>query len=621
MCGIAGSINYPLDYRRIDECMGHRGPNERHSFHDGILSLYHLRLSIQDIAAGQQPMHYLNRYTIVFNGEIYNHLAVRKALGLDCITNSDTETILHAYHLEGASMLQRFDGMFAMAIYDKEKHTVFFARDRAGKKPLYFFNYNQQFVFASELNALRAILPLEIDTSGFADYMRMGSFLGNQTPYQHVQELPAGSYMHAALNSVTYRIERWWGISDYYTKPKCESDEPALIEHIDTLLQTAVKRRLDSSDLEVGSFLSGGIDSGLITAIAAQQHSQLQTFTVAFDGAFNEAPLAALVAKKYGTRHQELRIAFDDLESNVLNIIAQYGEPFFDSSAIPSWYVSKAAAKHLTVILNGDGADELFGGYRRYVPFARFDFFEMPNALRKTAALLKAILPPGHHKKSTYNFLYRLLSFSAAYTPDSIYCSATSDMMEDHLNVLTETGNIQPRVQQIAGNKDLSGLDKLMLLDFDINLFSDLLPKMDIATMAHSLEGRSPFLAKEILEWAPTLPGKYKIRNTTTKYLLRQLAAKYLPKELLHQPKRGFEVPLKDWVNGILHNMIVDHLQSADVLYPQIIQQSFVQALISNKVTISAEKRAKILWTIFSMEVWYQHQKHIYRPASASSLA
>lgn len=621
MCGIAGSVNFGLHEHTITKTMGHRGPNERAVFADGPLTFFHLRLSILDVAGGKQPMHYLDRYTIVFNGEIYNHQEVRKALQLNCTSQSDTETILHAYHVKGAAMLSLFDGMFAMAIYDKEKQTIFFARDRAGKKPLYYYHSGKQFVFASELNALRAILPLEIDTSGFADYMRMGSFLGSQTPYQHVQEIPAGSYVYFNIPSFIYKVEQWWSISEHYAKPKCALSEPDSIQYIDELLQTAVKRRLDSSDLEVGSFLSGGIDSGLITAIAAQHHSQLQTFTVAFDGAFNEAPLAALVAKKYGTRHQELHIAFDDLESNVLNIIAQYGEPFFDSSAIPSWYVSKAAAKHLTVILNGDGADELFGGYRRYVPFARFDFFDAPIALRKTAALLKAILPPGHHKKSTYNFLYRLLSFSAAHTPDSIYCAATSDLMEDHLEMLTETGSIQPRVQQIAGNNNLSGLDKLMLLDFDINLFSDLLPKMDIATMAHSLEGRSPFLAKEILEWAPTLPGTYKIRNTTTKYLLRQLAAKYLPKELLHQPKRGFEVPLKDWVNGALNNMIVDHLQRADVLYPQIIQQSFVQALIANKVKISAEKRAKILWTIFSMEVWYQHQQQLYRPASASSLA
>lgn len=608
MCGIAGSINFSFDYETVNRVMGHRGPDQRNSYQVDNVRFHHLRLSIIDIGGGQQPMHYLDRYTIIYNGEIYNHLDVRQQLGLQCSSGSDTETLLHAWHKEGPAMLQRMDGMFVFAIYDKALQSLFIARDRAGKKPVYYFNNGQQLVFASELNCLKALLPLEPDKENIAAYLRMGSFYQSNTPYKMVKELPNGGWMKVNTQNLAAEKGKWWEIGHYYQQPILKITEADALVEVDGLLRQSVQRRLESSDLEVGSFLSGGIDSGLVTAIASSLHPKLKTFTVSFDGAYNEAPLAKMVADKYQTDHQEIVIHFDHLLDDVENIIAQYGEPFFDSSAIPSWYVSKAAKQHITVVLNGDGADELFGGYRRYVPFAKYNFFRQSPVVKMMASSAANLFPPGNERKSNYNYLYRLMSL-ASKKGVSTYFASWTDIFEGFEQYIWQGSpgylNEEEGFYKLVTDQSISGLRQLMWLDFEINLFDDLLVKMDIATMAQSLEGRSPFLCKEFLEWVPTLPDNLKVQGATTKYLLRKLAVKYLPSELIDQPKRGFEIPLKQWVNGELKDLIASYLLNKDCFYPAIIQQQFVTNLLENKVKVSSEKRAKMIWTIFCLEVWY----------------
>ncbi|MFT3682933.1 MAG: asparagine synthase (glutamine-hydrolyzing) [Ferruginibacter sp.] len=612
MCGIAGAVNFKLPHQQVNSVMFHRGPDEQAGFTIDNIDFYHLRLSILDISGGKQPMHLDNRYTIIFNGEIYNHQEVRKKHNLNGKTSSDTETLLLLYQKLGANMLDDLDGMFVLAIYDREEKQLFIARDRAGKKPLYYYNDGQKFVFASELNCLRALLPLEMEENNFYHYLRLGSFYKKLTPYKNVTELGAGSFLLVDCNVLALQEKRWWDINRYYHKNNDDSFETAL-EKTDAYLNAGVQRRIEASDLEVGSFLSGGIDSGLVTAIASRYNSRLKTFTVSFNGEYDEAPLAKLVAEKYNTHHTEIRISFDNLLNDVEQIIANYGEPFFDSSAIPSYYVSAEARKHLTVILNGDGADELFGGYRRYVPFAQYDFFKANPLIKNTASLTKKILPASNNKKSKYNYLYRLASLASKNSLE-IYLSAGVDIFEDYEKYLLHPPQdymrpLQNDFNDIAGT-ELSGLKKIMNIDFDTSLFSDLLVKMDIATMANSLEGRSPFLCKELLEYVPGLKDNYKINGSKTKYLLRQLAKKYLPAELVNQPKRGFEIPLKSWVNGQLKEMIQDYITSAGALNRQFVNNEFTSSLLNNKAKIAAEKRAKILWTLFCMEVWY---KKIYR--------
>lgn len=608
MCGLAGSINFEFSEETVREVMGHRGPDEQAGYRSGNVALYHLRLSILDISGGKQPMHLANRYTLMFNGEIYNHQELRQRFNFKGHTSSDTETILLLYDKFGPDFLQYLDGMFVIVIHDKVFNRLFIARDRAGKKPLYYYYHNKKFVFASELNCLGSMVDLRMEENNFYHYLRLGTFYRQFTPYENVTELTAGSYLIIDCNSLKITFNRWWNIHDHYKKKNDHSFEQSL-SAVDEMLHQAVKRRLESSDLEVGCFLSGGIDSGLVSSIASGYNNRLKTFTISFHGEYDEAPLAKLVAEKYHTHHTEINISFDDLESDLEKILSNYGEPFFDSSAIPSYYVSREARKHLTVILNGDGADELFGGYRRYVPFSRYDFFRNNVIVKGGASALKSVLPYAHNKRSKYNYLYRLISLASKSNLD-IYLSAGVDIFEDYQKFIKDPGfdyleTIKADFDKIA-KSELTGLQKIMNLDFDTHLFSDLLVKMDIATMANSQEGRSPFLSKELLEYVPGMNDRYKIRGSTTKYLLRQLAKKYLPAELIDQPKRGFEIPLKSWVNGQLKEIIFDYLSSPSTLAAQFIDRDFIDKLLHKKINIPEEKRAKILWTLLSMDIWHK---------------
>ncbi len=529
-----------------------------------------------------------------------------RRFNLNGITSSDTETLLLLYERFGTDFLQYLDGMFVFIIHDKIKNELFVARDRAGKKPLYYYYDGKKVVFASELNCLRDMVDLEVEPKNFYHYLRLGSFYRQLTPYKKVQELAAGTFLVINCDTLKIAEKRWWNIRDFYDIQNADPLEECL-QKTDEYLHKSVKRRIESSDLEVGSFLSGGIDSGLITAIASEYNSRLKTFTVSFENEYDEAPLARLVAEKYNTHHTEIKISFSNLRNDIEGILGNYGEPFFDSSAIPSYYVSREAKKYVTVILNGDGADELFGGYRRYVPFARYDFFKKNFLVKKGASFIRSGMPKAHNKKSLYNYLYRLASLASKSNLE-IYLSAGVDIFEDYTQYIVdpEFDYLEPvkrDFDKIAAS-DLSGLRKIMNLDFDTNLFSDLLVKMDIATMANSLEGRSAFLSKELLEYIPGIADRYKINGKTTKYLLRQLAIKYLPAPLINQPKRGFEIPLKSWIDTELKEPVTDYLSSSQCFYKNFVQEKFVHNLLNKKIKISDEKRAKILWTLFSIEVW-----------------
>lgn len=606
MCGLAGTVNSGFSYDAVVEIMGHRGPDEHNGYQHDNVNLFHLRLSILDIVGGSQPMSLGDRYVIIFNGEIYNHQEVRKQFNLNGATSSDTETLLLLYEKFGTDFLQYLDGMFVFVIHDKLKNELFVARDRAGKKPFYYYADHNKIAFASELNCLYEIARPEVEPQNFYHYLRLGSFYRQLTPYKKVKELEAATFLIINCNTLSISENKWWKIQDFYQIRSNDSLEESLYK-TDEYLHQAIKRRIESSDLEVGSFLSGGIDSGLVTAIASQYNSSLKTFTVSFDGEYDEAPLARLVAEKYNTLHTEIKISFANLRNDIEKILSNYGEPFFDSSAIPSYYVSREAKKYVTVVLNGDGADELFGGYRRYVPFAKYDFFKKNFLVKKGASFIKKSMPAAHNKKSLYNYLYRLASLASKSNLE-IYLSAGVDIFEDYTQYIVDPGfdYLEPLKKDFdkIANSNLSGLKKIMNLDFDTNLFSDLLVKMDIATMANSLEGRSAFLSKELLEYVPGISDRYKIKGKTTKYLLRQLAVKYLPSILIDQPKRGFEIPLKSWIDSELKEPVTDYLSSGQCFYKNFVQEKFVHDLLNKKVKISDEKRAKILWTLFSIEIW-----------------
>lgn len=610
MCGIFGTLNIAVSDRASEIFGGlyHRGPNAKGLSIDDNVELYHTRLSIQDLnITGRQPMHH-HGLSIVFNGEIYNHMELRKQYGLYAESNSDTKTLLMLFELMGIKMLDKLDGMFAFALYDQFRNELYLARDRAGKKPLYLYNNGNGTAFSSELNILYQIFKPEVDYSSLSSYLYLGYHYRKDTPYKQVMELENAHYLKINTKTADEEYVKWFDINSYYqNKSKLSYNEA--ISELDKRLKIAVTRRIDSSDLEIGSFLSGGIDSGIITAMAALHKPNLKTFTVKMEGSYDESPLALQVAEKYKTQHQVVDISFSDLQNDIENILINYGEPYCDNSAIPSYYVAKEAKKHVNVVLNGDGADELFAGYRRYVPFKHFDFFNSGILTQASAKFLSNILPTAHEKQSNYNYAYRLLKFTAHDSILKTYSSATSDIMvgfEDQFLIQPNLDEIDYDLRKI-NQMDISPLRKMLLMDSQTILFSGLLPKMDIATMSHSLEGRSPFLSKELLEFAPSLSDSYKINGLKTKSILRDLSKKYLPQTLVKQPKRGFEIPLKNWINNQLYEILNDYLLSSNALYPSIIKKKFVLDLLERRIQISEEKRAKILFDVFAMEVWHKN--------------
>jgi asparagine synthase (glutamine-hydrolysing) len=610
MCGIFGTLNIGItdQAQTIFKGLSHRGPDEKGFTIKDNVELYHTRLAIQDLSiTGQQPMQYHGIY-IVFNGEIYNHQALREKYNLHSNSNSDTKTVLMLFELLGMKMLDEMDGMFAFALYDQHRRKLYLARDRAGKKPLYVYENGKEKAFSSELNILYKIFKPQINHSSLADYLYLGYHYRKSTPYHSVVELENGHYLEIDTETGEQKDVKWFDISKIYQKKNLISYQDA-IEELDKRLQLAVNRRIDSSDLDVGSFLSGGIDSGLVTAMAAKHKQALKTFTVRIEGSYDESLLAQKVAQKYQTNHTVVDISFDDLQNDIEKILLNYGEPYCDNSAIPSYYVTKAAKEHVTVVLNGDGADELFGGYRRYVPFKQYDFFNSSKFTKVAAQILVGILPVANEKQSNYNYIYRLLKFASYKDILKQYSSATSDIFVGYENKFIQKPNLEAISTDLnAINKlSISSLNKLLLMDFQTILFSGLLPKMDIATMAHSLEGRSPFLAKDILEFAPGLSDQFKVNGLKTKSILRDLAKKYLPDELINQPKRGFEVPLKHWVDHQLKDIIADYLLSGNALYPLLIEKSFILKLLEKRIKISDERRAKMLFDVFALEVWYRN--------------
>lgn len=603
MCGIAGIIHFnTINLNKMLDALKHRGPDDKAIYTHDQVALLHTRLSIQDVQYGKQPFHQ-DDYTIIFNGEIYNHLKLRQQLQeFNFKTKSDTETLLYLFIKYNYKLFDLIDGMYAFCIYDKKNGKLILARDRAGKKPLYYYSDQNNFIFASELNALKSVIKLDISRASINCYLRAGFIWKPYTAYENVFEISAGSYLIVDINNLQQKAICYFNLLDCYHKKNQRVNFYEGVLQVEEKLKASVADRINASDVEVGVFLSGGIDSNLIAAMAAQVKADIKTFTVKFSGLYDEAPLARLAAEKYKTNHTELKIS-SNLKQDIEHILLSYGEPFMDSSAIPTYYIAREASKFVKVILSGDGADELFAGYRRYVPLAyRF------NRLFGLISSFLKWLPKPKHKQSLYNYFYRLVAMSNKKGLD-LYLSSTTDIFEDSFTIADNdvTKNLNQFITNIFHNHLLSNLDKALYLDFSILLFCDLLIKMDIASMAHSLEVRSPFLSKELMEFAPQLPPNFKINRFRTKYILRELAKKYLPIDLINQPKRGFEVPIIKWVNNDLREIIHDHLTSNPYCV-QYIDQSYIKQLIEKKIDVAPEKRAKMLWTLFCLEIWYRNE-------------
>ena len=599
--------------------LDHRGPDGRGLWRRdaGDVVLAHRRLAIIDLSDdGAQPMQSSDgRFVLTFNGEIYNYLELKRELttcGHQFRTASDTEVLLHAisqWGMHGA--LTRVTGMFGLALWDEQNQVLSLARDRVGKKPLYYGSTPGGFYFSSEIKALRTVPRMDTSTREEAvwHYLSLTYVPSPLTIYNGIHEVPSGTILTLARSSEPH-IVRYWELPGAVRTEAVSFDEA--VEAVDNILNQSVEWRL-RADVPVGVFLSGGIDSGLLTAMAAGQSAHpVSTFTVGFEGAsgFDETGLAQQVANRYGTSHSVVPLK-PDLNDLLPKVVAAYDEPFGDPSAVPTFAVSQAAARTMKVVLNGEGADELFGGYRRHMA-SRYGAILSP-ALgllpRKAWKSIWKMIPTPKGFRTPYAFAYRFLrGFTEA--PSTRYLKWTSDTFtdEDKSGQMAFSGSPQPTGlmldHMMSGFEGLDPLKYFMATDFRIGMQDCLLVKIDIATMAHGLEARSPFLDHRLVEYTASLPGNVLLPGNTSKAILRQLAKRYLPNDLVTAPKRGFELPVTRWMKDDLFEMTRDVCLDRNGVVSSIVPRAHLMALLETDAPVGQERRAKQLWTLLMLGLW-----------------
>ncbi|HKP74837.1 MAG TPA: asparagine synthase (glutamine-hydrolyzing) [Longimicrobiaceae bacterium] len=585
MCGIAGRVDWRGMERDggvadVVRCIRHRGPDDEGLWTspEGLCTLGHARLSIIDLSpAGHQPM--LDPETgnaIVFNGEIYNFQALRaecERQGDRFRSHSDTEVILALYRRHGRACVHRLRGMFAIALWDAGRRELFLARDRVGKKPLHYALTPSGIVFASELDALRRhpAVSTETDPEALELYLQLQYVPAPWTIYRGVRKLPPASW--AVLGRDGLKIEPYWDV-DY--RPKLAIGEEEALEGLEEKLREAVRLRM-IADVPVGALLSGGVDSSLVVALMAGMSAEpVRTFSIGFEEqAFDELPYAAMVAERYRTAHHP-EVVRGEVEPLLLELIRHYGEPYADSSAVPSFRVSRVARQHVKVVMNGDGGDELLGGYPRYwLRPASIRAASVLGRMASPAALARAVpeLSEGTSIPARVRRRWLLRAAHPELQSVVMYDGFWGDWKRGPLlgrgrggSPLLEAWRAGwlERAREHADNP----IDRMLWIDNRTYLPDDLLVKMDIATMHCGLEARAPLLDHEVIEFCASLPVQLKVKGGTGKYLLKKLGEKYLPRELLYRPKMGFGIPLGDWLRGPLNPLLRETLLSRGAMEP-----------------------------------------------------
>ncbi|MFW5501587.1 MULTISPECIES: asparagine synthase (glutamine-hydrolyzing) [unclassified Maridesulfovibrio] len=626
MCGVCGVVDYSnssvrdnrASVERMVTALHHRGPD----FHDMWIQepalLGHSRLAVIDLSSGaNQPMQSEDgRYVLVFNGEIYNFKDLRRLLvfrGCTFKTDSDTEVLLQLYSIYGNECVSKLSGMFAFAVWDKKAETLFVARDRFGQKPFFYYTKNRRFAFASELNALLEdeALVRKPNPNAIYHYLTVQSVPAPMCAFKGVNKLGPGECLLFGRSGV--RKWRYWTPS---FRNSFLGSEGEAVEELDLLLNRAVSTHLES-DVPLGLFLSGGVDSSLVSAIACRNHSDMRSFSMGFgDRTYDERPYAREVSTFCGTIHHD-----EEASSRILDLlpslVRHYGEPYADSSAVPTWLLSEMTAKHVTVALSGDGGDDLFGGYERYLnPFL---FLNETNENQHVADLIKelkeelssycdddsirdCLIDAGTAK---YHFHWarfcgqRKIDLASKWLKEAAIPSLTLSLMLEHF------------MQSSSANL----LDKIQLFEIDYYLASTLMTKVDIASMAHSLEVRAPFLDNEVADFALSLPAEMRVRKTSTanggsfgkgfeaKWLLKKVAAKYLPLEIVYRRKMGFGVPIGDWFKGGLCDLLKDTLLSDSCKNRGWLEAKTVEVLVNEHLQGKANHQYG-LWALLMLELW-----------------
>ena len=556
MCGITGIVQLngqkaPLELlQKMTSCIAHRGPDAEGFKQLGAAALGHRRLSIIDLSGGAQPLCNEDQTVwIAFNGEIYNFPELRVELenkGHKFRTHSDTETIVHAYEEWGEECPQKLRGMFAFAIYDTKNQTLFLARDRLGKKPLLYANTGKEFVFASEFQAILAHpnVPRRINFGALDLYLSNLCTPAPDSIYQDIKKLPPAHSL--TLKNGEMKLRRYWSLDEHFApsrKLKISEDEAA--EELLKRFEECVKIRL-MSEVPLGAFLSGGIDSSAVVAMMARLSNRpVKTFSIGFEESdYSETPHARRLAEKYGCEHHEI-IVRADAQAILPTLVRHYGEPYSDSSAVPSFYVARETRKHVTVALNGDGGDETFAGYERYRALQMTQSIPAPG--RALGAALGKMLPSGLNFRSKMVRLKKMLQAAALPAPQRYLQWQSAFTFEQKQALynpsfaasLGEISNPVAVYLAEALSRGWNTVDACQYSDINAYLPDDLLVKVDITTMANSLEARSPLLDHTLMEWAATLPPNLKLNGSTGKYILRRAIADMVPAENMERPKDG----------------------------------------------------------------------------------
>ncbi len=625
MCGICGKL-YFNPMRKADQnnisamasVLAHRGPDDHGIYVDGPVGIGHQRLSIIDLSpAGHQPMSNEDgSIWIVFNGEIYNFEELRMELqgkGHVFTSHTDTETIIHLYEEEDTDCLNRLRGMFAFAIWDSTKQRLFIARDRVGKKPLVYAVTDDAIIFASEIKALLQdpSVTAEVDCEALHHYLTYQYVPSPWTMFKGIRKLPPAHSLVVEREKITTR--QYWQLS--YAQKLTLPTLGDYVEQFMDVFTEAVKIRL-RSDVPLGAFLSGGIDSSATVAVMSQLTNRaIKTFSIGFDvSEYNEITFAAMVAKKFNTDHTEF-IVNPDAISILPKLVWHYNEPFADSSAIPTYYVSKLTREHVTVALNGDGGDESFAGYERYIADKLAGYYEKIPCIAREH-IIKRCLSFIPHQENRNSFFRRLKRFVNGISEKAErryvrwICGFDNEMKNDLYSAAfaektAAIDSVDLIVNWYAKADASAFLDKTLFVDIMSYLPDDLLVKVDIASMANSLEARSPFLDHKLMEFAAALPPHLKLNGIQSKYLLKNAFSSVLPRSVLYRKKMGFGVPIDRWLRNELKELTYQILLEKRTVERGLFKEQAVRMLIDEHMLKRADNSYRI-WALLFMEVWYR---------------
>ncbi len=623
MCGIAAILSFTEEGKkrvpRIAQCpalLDHRGPDNQHFISEEHLGMAHARLSIIDLSAqSNQPFYSSDkRYVIVYNGEIFNYKELRHELkekGHAFHTEGDVEVLLALYKEFGKDCPNKIQGFFAFCIYDRDKKIFFGARDRFGVKPFYYYANEDLFACASEMRALKHLTENKtIDKSALFAYLQLTYVPEETSILSGIKKLQPGSSIHIASGKI--EIEKYYTINipTSYTAPT-DPEKKFL-----SLLEKAVEARM-VSDVPVGSFLSGGIDSSVITALASQKNKELQTFSVGFKGNshFDESTYAEIVAKKYKTKHHAFYFTKEEAENEVENFFNSIDEPFADSSAFNVYVLSKKTKAHVKVVLSGDGADELFAGYNKHRAEWMIRNQRTKTLLLKNSGALAKLVPTSRNSKLS-NKARQLARFSTgAKLPAGERYWRWASFYEEkkaaqllHLNAAEKKKFNE--LKQHYTDPISEDYNSLLLADVGLVLPSDMLVKVDRMSMAHGLEVRNPFLDHRLVEFAFSLSANYKIDGRTQKKIIKESCAHLLPEEILHRKKHGFETPVQQWLKGVLRKKVDELLLDKDFIRHQhLFDHEEVKKCVKKALGNDPGDTTAVVWALLVFNHWYK--KHI----------